>query len=1350
DAGVEFFSFSAIFDVADLLIESIKKEFQELLIIEDQTVEKADARDKVTEEETSTSDTDTQVMAYTEEPSEPKKVKKEFSAEVGDKLLKKFEMPYSQSGFAAVYYSRDGKFAVILSQKDTPQVRKKFNKENVNQDDLVAMISESGIDFLSFSAIYDTAEEIEKIILHPEELVREDVPEVSTLTEAPSEMVSDDSGRTLSETEDIHDDIGMIDLSALDTSKFTKANDFDKFVARVKEFVSEGQPLPLKEVDIPKSGGVICIILRKMDSWFVRFKEKDGKLSDITEIEIDQDAIARAINNAIPQISFSYLYDASENVFQVIEQLVLRPMDEVILNVAVGHFMSVTEQHEADGNLKAASKVTEVLFERFRKEKNTKGILQFGKKLVYYLEERKKTSQAIKRRNELTDELLEIDINKAHEFVLESLDILSEQEKYLNAANLCGLVLDHYLSDEEDTTFLGNLLTLARKQIELYEKARLPVVMCENAQRYAHFAVHQISKINEEQLSEKIRESYNTEIEYLLDKSFEAYEEQKASFELLESLENTLTTFKKANYKQNYSKFADRFILSCETQDQKKRALEVAIDSSKFLMDPDNFPKACEFGNQAIKFFYELSEIEFFYELSEIDNAVEFSLTIVNGLVELKETNAASDYLKFVESLLGDLFGKLGMQDRAKSYIQTALHAIKDQKKREKIVLDYVGELLSKNAVLTAQEMVNLELSRLLNEKKIEDVMKFCTSFIDKLKQYNQTDMVFEYMKYIGNLMIQVDYSDYKVISSFIKDLRDSNEIDKAAFMVDQLVALQFKKMDYTRAIDSIGRFLEYLFEKTDRFDIIQNFIHKTSEAYHGMGDSEGAVERLIGFQKQLLDHSLELAQKITDIILKELEQKEDFKGSINVVSRLIEKQLEQGHFQDAYIYSVQSARYYESLGEIEDVIKYLEKMRDKFVEKEQFEDANRMTDLIIRFGRSHKKHKLAINAVKNYSKSALDREDAKTATKFALEMSSLLEEENKSKKAFEYLQMVFSRIYEQDKGSALEIFQKILEIRSTVHEFKKLCKEYLEPLLLKYPDIRLIEKIKEVLKPSMDEFSIFSEKIYDQLTESEDFSEEVAESIVNFTISVYEDGLEETGDRLANKYAQIMLDTEKTSFASSLMLRILDNTKGSLSEVLPASFAFIKELVNKSLLEAAREYTDRVINMIAVEKKLGNEGRLIAAKLAEKFAGYVAVSNPDLASEYAYKAADYYRHLNDFKNVINVFTTLAEKFSSPEHSIRILNRGVYVCKKYKAVKFEAKLLANLTRYFITSHNTKALASFQQTLEKYEELQDLDELLDVVIHLLEGGIESNNMNIVNTYLDYVTRLSSMVNQPDTV
>ncbi|MFX1537506.1 MAG: hypothetical protein ACFFDI_25135, partial [Promethearchaeota archaeon] len=145
-----------------------------------------------------------------------------------------------------------------------------------------------------------------------------------------------------------------------------------------------------------------------------------------------------------------------------------------------------------------------------------------------------------------------------------------------------------------------------------------------------------------------------------------------------------------------------------------------------------------------------------------------------------------------------------------------------------------------------------------------------------------------------------------------------------------------------------------------------------------------------------------------------------------------------------------------------------------------------------------------------------------------------------------------------------------------------------------------------------------------------------------------------------------------------------------------------------------------------------------------------VVSENPDLASEYAYQASTFYRSINDFEGVVTVYTNLANKIHSPKQAIRTFKRGIKICKKFKADKYEAKLLSHLTEYLISSNNVAAIASFQQTLEKYEELQDLDELFNVVHNLIDVAIKSDNLKLAYTYLDYLSRLSTMINKTDVI
>lgn len=1361
DTGVEFFSFSAIFDVAELLVTTIKSEFQELSVgdepvltsIEEDRISMAEEFGIIPEDSY-----EPPKQEVTE--GEPQKKKSILTIPQDDKQLTHIKMPHSQSGYATIYYTMDGNFAVVLSKGENLLVRKVYSKNNVNQDSLVDLISESGIDFLSFSAIYDSAERIESVILHPEVIDEDSVSESTEIADI--DMVEDPSsilaGRESKLTSvPSQEEISFVDLSEFDTSKFQKAEDFDKFLQKVREVVEQGNPLPVKELKIAHSGGVDCIILRKFDVFFLRFRSSAGRLSTPIEITHDQDEIAKLVNKEIPQISFSYLYDASELIYNTISQLASQPMDQIIINVAVGHFIKIIEEHESNNDLKAASKITEVLLKRFRREKNSKGVLRFGKKLVSFLEQQNKSSKVIKLQSDLTNELLKIDIDTAVEFVFESIDMLVEQDKHLNAANLCDLVLDFYTSEKISPDSLSTVLLLAKKQAEYYKHARLPVVMWENAVRYAKFSLKQLAQLTD--LSQAEKDSHLEDIVYLIDSALTVQEERKANFEIFNTLEDTTRLLKEIRDKKYYPKYISRQILTLETQGKKEKALEITLEASNALMDVETYVKACEFSNQAIKLFYELNKIE---------DAVEFSLDIVRGLINLKQRDAAKDYLKFVEDLIikayqndeakriekqltmGDLLGQLGMKDKSKSFIEAALQTIDDPKKREKIVFRYVDELLDSQAVLTAQEMINLELTRLLNTKKIKDIIIFCGQFIDKLKAYAHNDMIFEYMRYIANLMLQTDYTDYELLKEFMKDMLRINEIDKASSLLDQLVLIQIKNQDFTRAIDALSRFTDHLLEKTNRMDLVQKYIFETAEAYRKMGDEDGAMQLLVKYQAELLDYSVDLSQKLTDIILKEYEEKKDYKKSIEVVSKIIEKQLEAGKYQDAYIFTVQNARYIESSGSITDVIKYLNKMRDQFLEHKQFNDASKMTDLIFRFGKTHNQLKIAIQSIKEYAKTALEYEDYGTAIKFALDVSNLFEEEKKPNKALEFLQMIFNVTIAYEKQQSMALLRKMIEIHSQKSDFKKITQKVIDPLLEQYPDIAILNLVNDVLSPSLEEYAEYTQKFYDNLIKKSSLTAEYAVGIISLIKTVYEGTLVDLGDGLVEKYMNMFVDNDFIDEANELMNLMSEKTTKPFSEVIEKNFSFIEELVTGGITNKAREFIDGLIQKISSDEKLISEKNRLLPEICEKFAHLVAADNPDLASEYVYLASDYLRGVNDFDGIARMYQSLANSYSDPKRVIRTLKRGIYICSKFKAKKHEAELLKVLTKYYLSIGSDDVLSTFQSTIERVEEFEDLEELFTTTREILESAIISNNLDLVHKYLEYLTKLASMINYEEGV
>ncbi|MHA1236509.1 MAG: hypothetical protein ACTSQ9_02480, partial [Candidatus Hodarchaeales archaeon] len=125
EAGVEFFSFSAIFDVADLLVKTIKDEFQTLSIGDEPTasIESAEA---IESQEITSQESTSASKSRTKDKSPSKR--KTIAIPKEDKLLKRFNMPHSKSGYVAIYFTREGKYSIVLSKNDEKVSQKTYSK----------------------------------------------------------------------------------------------------------------------------------------------------------------------------------------------------------------------------------------------------------------------------------------------------------------------------------------------------------------------------------------------------------------------------------------------------------------------------------------------------------------------------------------------------------------------------------------------------------------------------------------------------------------------------------------------------------------------------------------------------------------------------------------------------------------------------------------------------------------------------------------------------------------------------------------------------------------------------------------------------------------------------------------------------------------------------------------------------------------------------------------------------------------------------------------------------------------------------------------------------------------------
>ncbi|MCK4847933.1 MAG: hypothetical protein KAT16_02800, partial [Candidatus Heimdallarchaeota archaeon] len=312
--------------------------------------------------------------------------------------------------------------------------------------------------------------------------------------------------------------------------------------------------------------------------------------------------------------------------------------------------------------------------------------------------------------------------------------------------------------------------------------------------------------------------------------------------------------------------------------------------------------------------------------------------------------------------------------------------------------------------------------------------------------------------------------------------------------------------------------------------------------------------------------------------------------------------------------------------------------------------------------------------------------------------------------------------------------------------DVKKIIQKVVIPLLDKHSDVTLLTMMNEVLTPPLEDFIDYSKTFYDRLIKSSSLTLDDTQGILGLVTTVYQNELIESGDSLVNKYTNNLVLAGFVPEAIKLMSTMLEKTEKPIRESIEGALDFIAKLVQNSHINSAREFLDRIIQKITADQSLAEEKNQLAAMLVRKFAYLVADENPDLASEYAYLASDYLRGLNDFDGIVEVYEELATHFISSKRVIRSLKRGAYICKKFKAKKHEAKLLTSLTQYMLSVSDKSSHTAYQQTVEKLEELEDLDELFANSCKLMKTAVTTDNLVLVYDYLEYNSKLATMINQ----
>ncbi|MFX0199155.1 MAG: hypothetical protein ACFFCW_23780, partial [Candidatus Hodarchaeota archaeon] len=272
-------------------------------------------------------------------------------------LVKEIEADYTGRNLIRIYRDESGNWVIsfVTIDKRTKEVVDQFSEaevKQINEEEIVKIISESGLGISSISAIYALTEKVLEILQQPEESLP--VPEESLPVPEKEKVSEEVKKEVISEKEDTDEVEAIkvpepeIEVPDIDLSSLRKPEDVALYIQTMKAAMDRAKPVLVGEIEVPYSQGSRAQIYRKGDSdeWWVAFESasKESLTGLLPLPSFDVDTMAKVINQGIPSISLSAVYDASEKVLKDIHKLEERGTDDAILSQAVMHFTKVIEE----------------------------------------------------------------------------------------------------------------------------------------------------------------------------------------------------------------------------------------------------------------------------------------------------------------------------------------------------------------------------------------------------------------------------------------------------------------------------------------------------------------------------------------------------------------------------------------------------------------------------------------------------------------------------------------------------------------------------------------------------------------------------------------------------------------------------------------------------------------------------------------------------------------------------------------------------------------------------------------------------------------------------------------------
>ncbi|MFX0065488.1 MAG: hypothetical protein ACFFC7_25225, partial [Candidatus Hermodarchaeota archaeon] len=1160
----------------------------------------------------------------------------------------------------------------------------------------------------------------------------------------------------------------------IDLSTLREKEDIDRYIELLKTSMDREKPVLMRETSIKGVSGILCQIYRRgKDEWYLAFystKDSTVKTKPMVLPSLEVDHVAKYINQGVPQISFTALYDAAEELLKVINKLKERPEDELVINQAVNHFSNVIKDHEANNNLAKAMDIAQALLDKFRQLNNPSGIMEFGLKVAGYYETQGKTRDGAKLRLKILEELIATkDIPLVKEYVETCIAKFQADKNNMDVARFSFRVADLLLSDEERN--VEESLIYVEKGIQIYQQANLPLALSENAIKYGHLLLKAAKGEDAPVLSEEILESVYTRSMDYFQIALQIYEERDDQEELLELMENVVTWL--ATYKcpeDRIVEFSQRAIKYYEKAGDYQKILELCLNLATSLMTLETHNQALEFFGKAVQIYYNQQNYE---------EVAKLGLTIIDRLLDIAQEPLALQYIDFVNQLTDSAFKddlekaidyKVKCAERltkienaeeraveqVRQAVQKAIEADKPDQALE-LTRSYTGQLIEGKNLKLAQQLINHLIVTIGDAGYVPTAAQVAQMFGDLTFEKAFYDLSTEYIKYASSLYQTAEdtNSALQLLLDNYPKFIEAKRIQNAEALITPPLEYFWNEKKYEDGTRHIKMLLEKMIENEiyDRvyaYSVQENRFHQANE------DHEKAEESLLRYRDTLVQHQrLAEATELTNLAVKSiLGRSQDYRRAIDALEPHVEQLVKAKKYEDAYVYAIQTVKYYEELEALEEATKFLKAYRTMMMDLNILEDSEKITKLMIhRLGESGNKEE-AIAVAEEFSSSLVEMGQFELSAKYAVIATQLHEEVGQIKEGIKLLDEIIPVLLKEKPEELPNIvarksrmYHTLGDIEGTIRAYTGASKAILEA---KKADIAnplalyVIDYVNSWNKPRALEIAReYTTKLSEEKLLGENLS--FLEKTIDLMI---ETGDELGADSFANEYIENFINKDDLVSAKETVEKLIQLANNDIEQIAKLASRFVRQLVEREHLGIAREYVDRVVSLSAPKDvpEPTPEGLMIAAQITEDYFTQIKDRSPELGREYAFRAGTYYEKVYNWAGVVRVYKSLDEMSLDNQRTIKALKRTLRRCTASGVKNQEAELRVLLTNRLILAKDSSAPTSIKETLELYDALEDPEVKMEALERFMNGFINTNQFDLAYEYLEYIYRLTQSLGQ----